>query len=103
MDVAINNGSDFHATANPFIVVRVTENENCFPVYSIYKKGKGYIDHLLLSREKLLFMSPHTNLDNYGKRKYQKDIESGAQEDNTLIEMQMHTLLKKLDNGGADR
>jgi len=50
------NGSDFHATSNPFIVVRITPNENYFPIYTTYKKGKGYIDHLLLSREEAVIL-----------------------------------------------
>jgi len=48
------NGAHCHATANPFIVVRVTRNENYFPVYTIPKKGRGYIDHILLSRDEAL-------------------------------------------------
>ena len=67
-------GSTYHDTANPFIVIRVTKDENAFPYFVRYKSytrtkfklnqqsGKfelvsyntgtgGYIDHILLSRE----------------------------------------------------
>ena len=50
------NGAYCHATTNPFIVVRVTQNENYFPIYTANKKGKGYIDHLLLSREEAVIL-----------------------------------------------
>jgi hypothetical protein len=48
------NGSSFHRTTNPFIVVRITKNEGCFPLYRTTKKGSGYIPSLLLSREEAL-------------------------------------------------
>jgi hypothetical protein len=47
------NGASCHDTADPFIVVRITENENYFPTYTTYKKG-GYINDRLLSREEAL-------------------------------------------------
>jgi hypothetical protein len=50
------NGAGCHPTANPFIVVRVTQNESYFPIYTTYKKGKGYIDHILLSREEAVIL-----------------------------------------------
>ena len=45
------NGSSFHRTTNPFIVVSITKDEGCFPLYKTNKKGSGYINSLLLSRE----------------------------------------------------
>lgn len=63
------NGAYCHATANPFIVVRVTRNGNYFPRYTTYKRGKGYIDRLLLSREEAAILLIHTNLDIYGTKK----------------------------------
>lgn len=50
------DGANCHATVNPFIVVRVTQNESYFPMYTTHKKGKGYIDHLLLSREEAVIL-----------------------------------------------
>jgi hypothetical protein len=67
-------GSTYHDTPNPFIVVRITKNESAFPYFVKYsshtrtklklnpQSGKlesvsyntstgGYIDHILLSRE----------------------------------------------------
>jgi hypothetical protein len=89
------DGAHYHSTANPFIVVRLTPNENYF---TIYKKGKGYIDHLLLSREEAIILVIARELRHLWHkkipiRKYQKDtVEFGAQEDNILTEMQMHML-----------
>ncbi len=34
------NGAYCHTTANPFIIVRVTQNKKYFPIYTIYKKAK---------------------------------------------------------------
>jgi hypothetical protein len=71
---AYYEGSGYHDTSNPFIVVRITKNENAFPYFVKYtsqrrtklklnpESGKlesvsyntstgGYIDHILLSRE----------------------------------------------------
>ena len=48
------NGSSFHRTTNPFIVVRITKDEGCFPLYRTTKKGTGYISSLLLSREEAI-------------------------------------------------
>lgn len=50
------DGANCHATVNPFIVVRITQNESYFPMYTTHKKGKGYIDHLLLSREEAVIL-----------------------------------------------
>jgi hypothetical protein len=71
------NGSAYHKTPNPFIVVRITKQEDAFPFFVHYKSQKrtrpklnpvtgrfelvayntgtgGYIDHLLLSREETI-------------------------------------------------
>ena len=71
---AYYEGSNYHDTLNPFIVVRVTKNESAFPYlvrYTSHRRSKlklnplsgklesvsyntgtgGYINHLLLSRE----------------------------------------------------
>lgn len=71
------NGAEVHDTADPFIVVRITRNENEFPYLVQYKPQKrnrmeynpktlkfesvsystgsrGYLDHRLLSREEAL-------------------------------------------------
>ena len=55
--ISYYNGAYCYATTNPFIVVRVARNENYFPIYTIHKKGKGYIDHLLFSR--VILLLPH--------------------------------------------
>jgi hypothetical protein len=74
---AYSNGSSLHKTSNPFIVVRVTNEEEKFPYFAHYKSqtkvhlrpkqgtikleskaisksSGGYLDHLLLSREEAL-------------------------------------------------
>jgi hypothetical protein len=74
---AYPQGSPYHNTANPFIVVKLTKDETVFPYFVRYKShtrtrvklnpqsGKfevvsyntgtgGYIDHLLLSREEVI-------------------------------------------------
>jgi hypothetical protein len=74
---AYPNGSSLHRTSNPFIVVRVTDKETKFPYLVEYNSqtrvdskskpqiimaearshntsNRGYIDHLLLSREEAI-------------------------------------------------
>jgi hypothetical protein len=74
---AYSEGSPYHDTTNPFIVVRVTKDESAFPYFVRYESytrtkfkinpqsGKfesvsyntgtgGYINHILLSREEVI-------------------------------------------------
>ena len=55
------NGAICHDTANPFIVVRVTRDEKCFPTYTSSKKGKGYIGGFCIwnRKEAVVFLSAH--------------------------------------------
>lgn len=48
------SGCCYHDLPNWSIVVRVTRNENGFPLYEINKNGSGYINSLILSREEAL-------------------------------------------------
>jgi hypothetical protein len=80
---AYYEGSGYHDTPNPFVVVRVTKDENAFPYFVKHtsrtrtklelnpQSGKlesvsynsgtgGYIDHILLSREEaMLYIIAH--------------------------------------------
>jgi hypothetical protein len=49
----------YHDTANPLVVVSITKNEKVFPLYESAKKGSGYINSLLLSREALVHVLAH--------------------------------------------
>jgi hypothetical protein len=95
------DGANCHATANPFIVVRVTQNESYFPMYTTYKRGKGYIDHLLLSREEAFVYVIAHELRHLWQKKIPKGYGRvwGARGQYSEREMQTHMLLKKLENG----
>lgn len=47
-------GSKYHDTVCPFVIVRITKNEKAFPYFVERKKGKGYLSYLLLSRTECL-------------------------------------------------
>jgi hypothetical protein len=58
---AYPEGSGYHDSANPFVVVRITPDEGKFPYLSMpTKKGGGYLRYLVLTRtEALIHMLAH--------------------------------------------
>jgi hypothetical protein len=97
------NGAYCHATTHPFIVVRITPNENYFPIYTIYKKGKGYIDHHLLSREEAVILVIAHELRHLWHKKIPKGYRVwGARGQYSNRDADAYAI-KKLENGGANR